>query len=140
MFGLDIGGSKSSSKDDSRGNSNDVNVSESGVSNISNVDASGKHASVYVTDSGAISGSVSVANNALRTTEAITKNISDSSLGALQAVKGLASKFGSSVESIKKAELTGGSSLLHENLKYWPIVPVAFVAVAVIKKWGKKNG
>jgi len=94
---------------------------------------------VTITDSGAIAGSVQVANNALKTAETISQEIGDQSSVALGAVKNLSESFGSALESIKKTELTGGGSLLFDNLKYWPVIPVAVVLVIWIKNMGSKS-
>lgn len=132
-----IGGSKSSSNDNKR----QTSVTSADDSSAVVVDASGKNSFVSITDGGAIQGNIAVANNALLTAKTITSNLADSfsesQKSALGSVEKLTRSFSGALESVKKAELTGGGSLLFDNLKYWPIIPVAMVAIALVRNRGK---
>lgn len=93
-----------------------------------------------ITDGGAIAGNISVANNALKTAETITSGVGDKFNTGLQSVNSLAGTFAKSLETLKKTELTDGKSLITDLLKWWPILPVAGVAVFVFYNRSKKNG
>lgn len=137
MFGLSLGNSDSKAYDQRK--------QLHALGDYSNAaDASGKNSTVNITDGGAIAGNVLVANNALQTAQTITKEIGDQFRGsqqdALGAVKTVVSGFGSALEGLKKTELTGGSSLIFDNLKYWPVLPITLVVLAWLKQGGNKNG
>ncbi|WP_018014110.1 hypothetical protein [Teredinibacter turnerae] len=94
-----------------------------------------------ITDSGAIAGNIAIANNALETAKTISQDVGDRFNTGLQSISGLSNNFANVVETLKKTELTGGGSLFTDLLKWWPVIPVAVVAVVFIGKQGsRKNG
>lgn len=135
MVGISLGSGKktSTTTNDQQQSDNRAVVSDDAFLSINNIDGSNN----VVTDSGAIRGNVEIANQALLTADTITERIGEQSLNALDRVAKLATDFGGSVESIKKTELTGGTSLIFDNLKFWPIIPIVFVLIALISKPSK---
>lgn len=132
-----FGGSKASSEDNKR----QVSTTASDQASVSNLDISGtikNGAEVIITDAGAIAGNVSVANNALVTAGSIVEDIGDtlaaSQTESLGVIKGVTDSFSNSLESLKKAELTNGSSLFFDAIKFWPVIPVAVIIYAYVIK------
>ena len=131
--------SKNTTVNNERNNSGDDNrifddVQAGVIGGTTNVQGDG----ATITDGGAIAGNIAVANNALRTAESITKDIGDQFGAGFQSVSNLSMGFTKAIESIKKTELTGGGAVVADLAKWWPVIPIAIVAIAGVKAWSGK--